>query len=121
MAGEGKVEVAFVDACGLEFVDVPAEKGKGYGTGDVDAGVFELAVDEEGDRDETAGGGLGEVACPLIDADGADDLLGLSDLVHLSPGEGAGKNQSGKENAMGGVSHRLVIEIRRYLVAKVLT
>ena len=120
MTREGEVEIAFVDACGLEFVDVPAEQGEGYGAGDVDAGVFDLAVDEERDGDETAGSGLGEVAGPLVYADGANHLLGLGDLVHLSPGGGAGENQGGKENAMGGVSHRPVIEIRRYLVAKVL-
>jgi hypothetical protein len=82
----GKVEVAFVDACGLEFVDISAEQGKGYGAGDVDAGVLKLAVDKEGDGDEAAGGGLGEVAGPLVDTDCADDLLGLRDLVHLGPG-----------------------------------
>jgi hypothetical protein len=110
MAREGEVEVAFVDACGLEFVDVAAEQGEGYGAADVDAGIFEFAVDVERDGDETAGSGFGEVAGPLVDADGADDLLGLGDLVHLSPGGGAGENQSGKENAMG-VSHRPVIEL----------
>jgi hypothetical protein len=34
--------------------------------------------------------------------------------VHLRP-DGAGENQGGKEDAMGVVSHRPVIEIRRYL------
>jgi peptide/nickel transport system ATP-binding protein len=120
MTREGEVEIAFVDACGLELVDVSAEQGKGYGAGNVDAGVFDLAVDEERDRDETAGSGLGEVAGPLVNAYGADDLLWLGDLVHLRPGGGAGENQGGKEDAMGGVSHRPVIEIRRFLVAKVL-
>jgi hypothetical protein len=119
MTREGEVEIAFVDACGLEFIDVSAEQGERYGAGDVDAGVFDLAVDEERDGDETAGSGLGEVAGPLVYADGANHLLGLGDLVHLSPGGGAGENQGGKEDAMG-VSHRPVIEIRRYLVAKVL-
>jgi peptide/nickel transport system ATP-binding protein len=120
MAREGEVEIAFVDTGALQLVDVSAEQGEGYGAGDVDAGVFELAVDEERDGDETAGGGLGEVPGPLVDANGADNLLGLGDLVHLSPGGGAGENQGGKEEAMGGVSHRPVIEIRRYLVGKVL-
>ena len=73
MTSEGEVEITFVDACGLEFVDVSAEQGKGYRAGYVDAGVFEFSVDEERDGDETAGGGLGEVAGPLVDADGADD------------------------------------------------
>jgi hypothetical protein len=41
--------------------------------------------------------------------------------VHLSPGGGAGENQGGKEDAVGGVSHRPVIEIRRYLLGKVLS
>ena len=101
MTREGEVEITLIDACGLEFVDVSAEQGKGYWAGDVDAGVFDLAVDEERDGDEAAGSGLG-------------------DLVHLGPGGGAGEKQSGKDDAMGGVSHRPVIEIRRYLVAKVL-
>jgi hypothetical protein len=55
MTREGEVEIAFVDARGLEFVDVSAEQGKGYGAGDVDAGVFDLSVDEKRDGDETAG------------------------------------------------------------------
>ena len=116
----GEIEVAFVGACGLELVDVSAEEGEGDGAGDVDAGVFELAVDEEGDGDEAASGGFGEVAGPLVDADCADDLLRLRDLVHLGPG-GAGEDQCGKGDAMESVSHRAVIEIRRYLVGKVLS
>ena len=101
----GEIEVAFVGACGLELVDVSAEEGEGDGAGDVDAGVFELAINEEGDGDEAAGGGFGEVARPLVDADCADDLLGLRDLVHLSPGR-AGEDQGSKNDAMESVSHR---------------
>jgi hypothetical protein len=109
----GKVEKSFVDSGVLKLVDVAAEQGEGDGTGNVDASVFELAFDEEGDGDEAAGGGFGEVAGPLVDADGADDLLGLGDLVHLGPCGGARQKQGGEEDAMGAVSHRPVIEIRR--------
>jgi hypothetical protein len=45
--GVCEIEIALVDAGGLEFVDVSAEKGEGYRARDVDAGVFELAIDEE--------------------------------------------------------------------------
>ena len=109
----GQVEESFVDSGVLELVDVTAEKGEGDGSGDIDASVFELAFDVEGDGDEAAGGGFGEVAGPLVDADGADDLLGFSYLVHLGPGGGARQKQGGEEDAMGDVSHRPVIEIRR--------
>jgi hypothetical protein len=118
--GVGQIEKTLVDPGVLELVDVAAEKGEGDGTGDVDSGVFELAFDVEGDGNEAAGGGFGEVARPLVDADGADDLLGFGDLVHLGPGGGACQKHGGKEDAMGDVSHRPVIEIRRYLLGKVL-
>jgi len=81
----GEVEKSLVDSSVLEFVDVSAEQSERDGTGDINSCVFKLAFDEERDRDEAAGGGFGEVAGPLVDADGADDLLGLGDLVHLGP------------------------------------
>jgi len=109
----GEVEKSLVDSSVLEFVDVSAEQSERDGTGDINSCVFKLAFDEERDRDEAAGGGFGEVAGPLVDADGADDLLGFSYLVHLGPGGGARQKQGGEEDAMGDVSHRPVIEIRR--------
>ncbi len=87
MAGVGEVESGFVDACGLEDVDVAGEESEGDGAGDVDACVFEFAFDVEGYGNEAAGGGFGEVSGPLVDADGADDLFGLGDLVHLRGGK----------------------------------
>lgn len=117
----GEVEISLVDTGVLKLVDIAAEKGEGDRTGDVDSGVFELALDEEGDGDEAAGGGFGEVAGPLVDAYGADDLFGLGDLMHLGPGVWAGEKQGGEEDAMGDVSHRPFIEIRRYLCGKVLS
>ncbi len=58
----GEVEGSLVDARVLENVEVSGEQGEGNGAGDVDAGVFELAFDVEGDGDEAGGGGLGEVS-----------------------------------------------------------
>jgi hypothetical protein len=43
--GVGEVERGFVYAGGLEDVEVSRQKGEGDGAGDVDAGVFELALD----------------------------------------------------------------------------
>ena len=100
----------------MEFVDVSVQEGEGYRAGDIDTRVFKLAVDEERDGDQTAGVWLGEVARPLVNADRADDLFGLGDLMHLGPGNGTAKEQCGEEEeAMGSVSHRAAIEIRRYL------
>jgi hypothetical protein len=87
----GEVEGAFIDACGLEDIEVSGEQGEGDGTGDVDAGVLELAFDVQGDWDEAAGGGLGKVSGPLVDADGADNLVGLGDLMHLRNGDRGGE------------------------------
>jgi hypothetical protein len=120
MSCVGEFECGLGDPGFLEFVDVSVEEGEGNGTGGVDAGVFEFALDEERDGDETAGGGLGEVAGPLVDADGADDLFGLGDLVHLGPGGEPGEEDYAEGDALEDVSHRPVIEIRRYLLAKVL-
>lgn len=83
----------------MQNVNIPTEKSEGHRTGGIDAGILELAVDEEGDGDESAGGGLGEVAGPLVDTNGADDLLGLGDLVHLGEGSGGRKRCDGEECA----------------------
>jgi len=97
--GVSEVECAFVDACGLQNVNISAEKGEGHRTGGIDAGILELAVYEERDGDESARGGLGEVTGPLVHTDGADDLLGLGDLVHLGEGSGSRKRCEGEECA----------------------
>jgi peptide/nickel transport system ATP-binding protein len=123
MPGVGEVEGALVDAGVLQDVDISREQGEGDGTGGVDAGIFELAFDEEGDGDKAAGGGLGEVSGPLVDADCADDLLGLRDLVHLREGERRGEGCDTEEDAMEESSHKVGMsakEIRRYLRGKVL-
>jgi hypothetical protein len=67
----------------LDEVEVAGLQGEGDGLGEVDAGVFEMAVDEERDGDEARGGGVGEVAGPLVDGDGAGDLGGGGDGVGL--------------------------------------
>ena len=118
----GEVEGSLVDAGGLQDVEVSGEEGEGDGAGDVDAGIFELAFDVQGDRDETAGGGFGEVSGPLVDADGADDLLGLRDLVHLREGDRGGEGCGTEDDAEKESSHGLLSllnEIRRYLRGKV--
>src|SRR5260370_34659489 len=116
----GEVEGCFVDAGGLKDVDVSGEQGEGNGAGDVDGGVLELAFDIEGDGDEAAGGGLGEVSGPLVDADGADDLLGLRNLVHLGEGDRGRQDCGAEDYAEEESSHSLLNEIRRYLRGKVL-
>jgi len=118
MLGVGEVEGSFVYARVLEDVDVSGEQSEGNGASGVNAGVFELAFDVEGDGDETAGVGLGEVAGPLVDADGANDLLGLRDLMHLCR-DRDGKGCDGEENAEDKSSHRPAKEIRRYFRGKV--
>src|SRR6266851_10058621 len=119
----GEVEGSLVDARVLENVEVSGEQGEGNGAGDVDAGVFELPFDVEGDGDEAGGGGLGEVSGPLVDAYGADDLLGLCDLVHLGQGDRGRQGCGAEDYAEEKISHSpisLLNEIRRYLRGKVL-
>ncbi len=116
----GEVEGSFVDAGVLEDVEVSGEQGERDGTGDVDAGVLELAFDKEGDGNEAAGGWLGEISGPLVDADGADDLLGLRDLVHLGKRNRCGQGCGAEDYAEEESSHSLLNEIRRYLRGKVL-
>jgi hypothetical protein len=60
----------------LEEVKRAGLEGEGDGLGEIDAGVFKVGVDEEGDREEARGGGVGEVSGPLVDSDGAGDLCG---------------------------------------------
>lgn len=57
----------------LEEVERSGLEREGDGPGKVDAGVFEMAVDEEGDGKEASGGGVGDVARVLVDSDGAGD------------------------------------------------
>ena len=111
-----EIKGSLVDSGGLQDIKVSGEQREWNRASRIDARVLELAFDVKRDGDEAAGCRLGEVACPLIDADGADDLFGLGDLMHLGPGNGTAKEQCGEEKeAMGSVSHRAVIEIRRYL------
>src|SRR5207248_718973 len=67
--------------------------------------------DIDGDGDEAAGGGLGEVSGPLVYADGADDLLGLRNLVHLGrgnrSGEGCGADDCAEKESSHGLLTRL--------------
>ena len=56
---------------GLEEVESAGLEGEGDGLGEVDAGVLEMRVDEEGDGDEACGGGVVEGAGPLVYGDGA--------------------------------------------------
>jgi hypothetical protein len=104
----GEVEGSLVDAGVLKDVKVSGEQGEGDGAGDVDRGVLELAFDKERDGNEAAGGGLGEVSGPLVDADGADDLLGLRDLVHLGRGNGGGQGCGADDRAEKESSHGLL-------------
>ena len=113
--GVGEIERGLVDACALQDVDVAAEEREGNRAGGVDAGVFEFAFDVDGDGDEAAGGGFGEIAGPLVDADGADDLLGLGDLVRLRGGNRGCEGGTGDEDAMEGASHDPAKQFRRYL------
>ena len=119
--GVGEVESAFVDAGALEDVEVSGEESEGDGASDVDAGVFKLAFDVEGDGDETAGGGFGKVSGPLVYADGANDLLGLGDLVHLRDrgGDRGGEGCCTEDDAKDESSHRPAKQFRRYLPGKV--
>jgi len=57
----------------LEEVEGAGLEGEGDGLGKIDAGVFEMGVDEEGYRDEACGGGVVEWAGPLVYSDGAGD------------------------------------------------
>ena len=115
----GEVERGFIDARGLQDVDVSGEQGKGDGAGNVDARILKLAFDEDSDRDEAAGGRLGEVSGSLVDAYGADDLLGLGDLVHLREGGPTRQGRGTKNRAEEESSHRSANEFRRYLRGKV--
>jgi len=83
VAGVGEIEGALGEAGLLDGVDVAGLESEGHGLGEVDAGVFHVAVDEERDGDEAGGGGLGEVAGPLVHSYGAGDFFRRRDLVHL--------------------------------------
>ena len=98
VAGVLEVEGADRFAGSLDGVNVAGLEDEGDGVGEVDSGVFKVAVDEEGDGDEAGGGGLGELAGPLVDPDGAGDFFGRFDPVGL--GE-EGREESGAE-AKGG-------------------
>ncbi len=83
VAGVFEVEGADALACALDGVDVAGLEDEGDGLGEVDAGILKVAVDEERDGDETGSRGLGEIAGPLVDADGTGDLVGRVNFVGL--------------------------------------
>jgi hypothetical protein len=114
--GVFEVEGANGLAGALDGVDVAGLEGEGNGLCEVDAGVFEVAVDEEGDGDEAGSGGLGELPCPLVDADGAGDFLGRFDFVSLGAEGGAegGEQECGEtEEATDGGAGMHACECRR--------
>lgn len=104
----GKVQHRLIDARILQLVDIPAQQREGNRPRNVNASVFQLAVDEHRDRNEPARRGFGHISGPLIDADRPNDLLGLSDLVHLSPGRAGCQSRISKQSAMEDMSHRSV-------------
>ena len=57
----------------LEEVEGSGLEGEGDGLGEIDAGVFEMAVDEERYGEEAGGGGMSEVTGPLVHGYGAGD------------------------------------------------
>ena len=67
----------------LEEVEGAGLEGEGDRLGEIEACVFEMGVDEEGDGEEACGGGVGEVAGPLVDGYGAGDLGGGGGVVGL--------------------------------------
>ena len=73
--GVGGLDVEGSDSLAgvLEEVEGSGLEGEGDGLGEIDAGVFEMGVDEEGDGKEARGGGVSEVAGPLVYSDGAGD------------------------------------------------
>ena len=95
MASEVDGETALRDAGGFEGVDVAVEEGERDGTGEEGAGVLKLVVEEERDGDEAGGGGLGEVACPLVHADGASDVIGGGGAVGLGVEGRSGDEKEG--------------------------
>ena len=104
VAREGQVERAQRNAGPVELVDIAGGERERDGPRQVDGGVFELAVDEERDRDEAAGGGLGHIARPLVDADRAHDVLRRGDLVGLraqGPARGNAEQQRAQYSGAG--------------------
>ena len=83
MAREGEVERAQCNAGLVKLVDIAGGEGEGDGPRKIYGGVFQLAVDEERDGDEAAGGWLRHISGPLVDADRAHDLIRCGDFVGL--------------------------------------
>ncbi len=96
----------------LEEVDVSGLEGEGDGLSEIDAGVFELTVDEERDGDEARGGGVVEVAGPLVDSDGAGDLRGGCGLAGLGV-EGREQQRGAQEQAADGGPGVHACDLRR--------
>jgi hypothetical protein len=82
----------------LEEVESAGLEGEGDGLGEIDAGVFEMGVDEEGDGDEACGGGVSEVTGPLVYSDGAGDGGSGGGVVGLGV-EGRERERGDKKEA----------------------
>jgi hypothetical protein len=67
----------------LDEIEGAGLEGERDGLGEIDAGVFEVAVDEERDGEEAGAGGVVEVSGPLVDSDSAGDLRGGRGLAGL--------------------------------------
>jgi hypothetical protein len=86
VAGVFEIERANALAGALDGVDVTGLENEGDGLGEVDAGIFKATVDEERDGNQAGSGGLGEFTGPLVDADGAGNLVWRFDFVGLGSG-----------------------------------
>lgn len=98
LEGEGSYGFAGV----LDEIEVAGLEGEGDRLGQVDAGVFEVSVEEEGDGNEAGCGGVGERAGPLEDGDGAGDRGGGGWVVGLGVQRGQHQREGKAEAANGG-------------------
>jgi len=119
MPRKRQVQQPLVDPRVLQHIHIAAQQCERNRPRHINPCILQLAVDKDGHRNQPARRGFSHISRPLIHADRAHHLLRLRDLVHLPPRRATRQSQTTEHRATEEVSHKLSIEIRRYIQPKV--
>ena len=101
----------------LQFVHIARQQRKRHRPSHVHTRILQLAVNKQRHRNQPARARLGQIPGPLIHPHRPHDVLGLGDLVSLSPGTTA-RNHDDNQTSQN-LPHIVHHDLRRFPPIKV--